>query len=88
MQTAGLSGARAVMGELADAAKLRERIGAALKVLESKPEVAPNEIAAIGFCFGGITELEFISSPRGSASHYFRLGEAGFTATGFILAVR
>lgn len=45
-------------------ARIRERAGAALKMLTARPEVDPKRVAAIGFCFGGTTALEMV---RGGA---------------------
>ncbi len=41
---------------------LRARARAALKVLAGSPEVDPQRLAAIGFCFGGTTVLELAYS--------------------------
>ncbi len=40
----------------------RERINCALRVLREQPEVDPNRIAAVGFCFGGSVALELARS--------------------------
>ena len=48
-----------LMGELREApAKLRQRMRAGLSALRSVPQVDPNRIVAIGFCFGGTSVLE------------------------------
>lgn len=41
---------------------LRARAYAGLEVLRNRPEVAPDKIVAIGFCFGGGTVLELARS--------------------------
>jgi dienelactone hydrolase len=41
---------------------LRERVLAGLAELEKNPNVDPNRIAAIGYCFGGTTVLELARS--------------------------
>ena len=41
-----------------DRQMMRQRINAALEVLKSQPEVDPDKIGAIGYCFGGMTVLE------------------------------
>ncbi len=46
----------------ADRKLLRERVLAALSELEKNPDVDPNRIAAIGYCFGGTTVLELARS--------------------------
>jgi len=38
---------------LRDRAMLRARVVATVKVVRALPEVDPNKVAAIGFCFGG-----------------------------------
>jgi len=43
---------------LADRLLLRARVLAAVRVLEGMPEVKPNALAAIGFCFGGLCALD------------------------------
>lgn len=45
-----------------DRTLLRARVQAALDVLESNPNVDPARIAAIGYCFGGMTVLELARS--------------------------
>jgi dienelactone hydrolase len=45
-----------------NAAVLRARAQAALKVLAADPRVDPKRLAAIGFCFGGTTVLELAYS--------------------------
>ncbi|MCX7946052.1 MAG: dienelactone hydrolase family protein [Hydrogenophilus sp.] len=37
---------------------LQERLSAAIHVLSVQPEVEPSKIAAIGFCFGGLSVLD------------------------------
>ena len=45
-----------------DRALTRKRIGAALDELKKHPEVDPKRIAAIGYCFGGMSALELARS--------------------------
>ena len=45
-----------------DRALLRARVGAALETLKAQPHVNPNQLAAIGYCFGGTTVLELARS--------------------------
>jgi dienelactone hydrolase len=53
----------AMMAELrGDPQKLRARAGAALAALASQPLVDSTRLAAIGFCFGGLTVLELARS--------------------------
>jgi dienelactone hydrolase len=55
--------ATALAGHLrAEPARLRARIGAALRVLVERPQVDPRRLGAIGFCFGGTTVLELARS--------------------------
>jgi dienelactone hydrolase len=46
----------------ADTQRMRARGLAALKMLQAREEVAPDRIAAIGFCFGGTMSLELARS--------------------------
>ena len=46
----------------ADTKRMRARGLAALKMLQAREEVAPDRIAAIGFCFGGTMSLELARS--------------------------
>jgi len=49
----------ALMGELReDPAKLRRRMRAGLSALRQVPQVDPDRVVAIGFCFGGTSVLE------------------------------
>ncbi len=58
-QVGDLPAAMELIGDLRSSpAKFRGRIGAALDVLRSRPNVDASKIAAIGFCFGGTTVLE------------------------------
>lgn len=41
---------------------LRARVAAALATLKAQPGVAPDKVAAIGYCFGGTTVLELARS--------------------------
>jgi len=47
-----------------DRALLRERIGVAFEYVKTLPMVNPKQIAAIGFCFGGLTVLELLRSGK------------------------
>jgi len=47
---------------LSDRKLLRERVIAALEELKKQPNVDPNRLAAIGYCFGGATVLELARS--------------------------
>ncbi len=46
----------------AEPARARTRAGKALAALQSRPEVDPTKIAAIGYCFGGTMALELARS--------------------------
>jgi len=51
--------AMAMLGALrSDPAKLRARVRAGLEALRAAPDVDQERVAAIGFCFGGLTVLE------------------------------
>jgi dienelactone hydrolase len=55
----GVEAAKALTAELTDNwADLRARCNAGLHVLRAQPQVDPDRIAAIGFCFGGQAALE------------------------------
>jgi dienelactone hydrolase len=55
--------AQAFMQEaMKDPAVLRERFEAAKKVLEEQPEVDPQRIGAVGYCFGGAVALSMAAS--------------------------
>ena len=41
---------------------MRARVAAALATLKAQPGVAPDKVAAIGYCFGGTTVLELARS--------------------------
>lgn len=56
-KTAEASGAQASKFK-ADRALFRERLMGALEVLKKDPNVDPNKIVAIGYCFGGTGVLE------------------------------
>ena len=45
-----------------DRALLRARVAAGLAALKAQPHVASNQLAAIGYCFGGTTVLELARS--------------------------
>src|SRR5262245_8638132 len=52
---------------------LRARVVATVKVVRALPEVDPNKVAAIGFCFGGLCVLDLARSGldvRGVASFH------------------
>jgi len=67
----------AVIGELvSEPAKLRARTSAALSWLANRPNIAPERIAAIGHCFGGLAALELARSGadvRAAVSFHGRL---------------
>lgn len=46
----------------ADRKLLQERIGKAVELLKADPLVDPKRIAAVGYCFGGLTVLELLRS--------------------------
>jgi dienelactone hydrolase len=55
--------ALATMGTLrSDSTKLRGRVRAGLDALASQPNVNPRQLAAIGYCFGGLCVLELARS--------------------------
>jgi dienelactone hydrolase len=59
----GSSEAMALMGPLReDLASLRRRARAGLDALAAQPRVDPQHLAAIGYCFGGLTVLELARS--------------------------
>jgi dienelactone hydrolase len=61
-----------------DRSLLRSRIIAAYKSLAALPTVDPERIAAIGFCFGGLTVIELLRSGvrlRGCVSFHGILGD-------------
>lgn len=45
-----------------DRARLRSRMEEAFEILKKNPEVDPNRIGAIGFCFGGLAVIELLRS--------------------------
>lgn len=47
---------------LRDRAMLRQRLLATVEAVRGLPEVAPNKVAAIGFCFGGLCVLDLARS--------------------------
>lgn len=49
----------------ADRATLRKRIVAALETFKKQPQVNPEKIGAIGFCFGGLTVIELLRTGKG-----------------------
>lgn len=58
-QATDMDTAMGLMGDLrGNPAKLRKRAKAAVDALRAHPNVDPNRVAAIGFCFGGTTVLE------------------------------
>jgi dienelactone hydrolase len=62
-QTKSREEAMALIGELrADLGKLRARVNAGVEALRRAPGVDARRIAAIGFCFGGLTVLELARS--------------------------
>jgi dienelactone hydrolase len=54
--------AKELSGHLRSSPLLRERAAAGLEVLRRQPQVDPQRIAAIGYCFGGTTVLELAYS--------------------------
>lgn len=55
--------AKALIGPFyGDRALLRQRVNAALAVLKQQPNVDRGRVAAIGYCFGGMTVLELARS--------------------------
>lgn len=54
--------ARLMQPFVEDRALLRQRISAALRACSEVPEVEPNKMAAIGFCFGGMCVLDLARS--------------------------
>jgi dienelactone hydrolase len=63
---------------LNDRAMLRERLIGTVKAVRSLPEVNPNKVAAIGFCFGGLCVLDLARSGidvRGVASFHGLFGK-------------
>lgn len=62
-----------------DAALMRTRAAAGLEVLRRQPQVDPDRLAAIGFCFGGTTVLQLAysgASLRGVVSFHGSLPTA------------
>ncbi len=49
---------------MADRSLLQDRINAAIDVLCRQPEVSPGQVAAVGFCFGGLCVLDLARSGR------------------------
>jgi dienelactone hydrolase len=72
--------AAALMGPLfLDRKLLRDRIVAAFTTMQNHQDVDPSRIAAIGFCFGGLTVIELLRSGadvRGVVSFHGVLGES------------
>ena len=54
--------AKRLMGQVAGTPQLRERVAAGLDILRKNQLVDPKRVAAIGFCFGGMTVLELAYS--------------------------
>jgi dienelactone hydrolase len=54
--------ARLMGGLMSDRALLRDRIRAALDSLRQQPQVDPQRVAAMGFCFGGLCVLDLARS--------------------------
>jgi dienelactone hydrolase len=62
-QTIGMDQVATALGPLrTDAERVRARTSAALRALLTRPEVDPNRVAAIGFCFGGTMCFELALS--------------------------
>jgi len=49
-------------GLLSDRSLLKDRLWTALEVLKAQPESDPDQVAAIGFCFGGLCVLDLARS--------------------------
>ena len=83
-QGGGPEGNAALMQPLLDdRAALQRRIGAAIVALRGLPEVDPQRIAAIGYCFGGLCVLDLARSGadiRGVASFHGLFDPPGNTA--------
>jgi dienelactone hydrolase len=70
---------------LRDRAMLRARLVGTVEVVRSLPEVDPNKVAAIGFCFGGLCVLDLARSGldvRGVASFHELFGRSGSRSCG------
>lgn len=69
--------------------RLRARMGAWHDVLKARPEVAPDRIAALGYCFGGMCVLEFArggGDVRAVVSYHGILTTAAPAAKGVVTA--
>lgn len=67
---------------LQDRTRLQARLHAALATVREQPEVDPNRVAAIGFCFGGLCVLDLARTGadlRGVASFHGLLTAPGNT---------
>jgi dienelactone hydrolase len=74
---------------LEDRAMLRKRLVGTVEVVRALPEVNPNKIAAVGFCFGGLCVLDLARSGadvRGVASFHGLFGKPEGLATEAIKA--
>ena len=68
---------------LQDRARLQSRLHSALAAVRAQPEVDPDRIAAIGFCFGGLCVLDLArtgAEVRGVASFHGLLSAPGNTS--------
>lgn len=68
---------------------LRDRVQAALDAVRSLPEVDPQRIAIIGFCFGGMCALELARTGaeiKGAVSFHGLLNKPGTLKSGVIKA--
>ncbi|MCY4154786.1 MAG: dienelactone hydrolase family protein [Gammaproteobacteria bacterium] len=68
---------------LDDRAKLQSRLTTALATLSSQPEVDESQVAAIGYCFGGLCVLDLArigTDIKGVASFHGLFGAPGNTA--------
>ncbi len=79
----------ALMGPyLQDRAKLRQRLLAAVEAAKARPDVDPNKIAIIGYCFGGLCALDVArsgtSDVKGAVSLHGILAPPGLGAQGKI----
>lgn len=65
-----------------DRAMLQKRLGSVLSIVKDQPEVASKNVAAVGFCFGGLCVLDMARSGadvKGVVSFHGLLGAPGNT---------
>ncbi len=75
--------ARLIQPFLDDRAMLQSRLTTALATLRAQPEVDESQVAAIGYCFGGLCVLDLArigSDVKGVASFHGLFGAPGNTA--------